>query len=516
MPEWVGLSSQPPDFGNALARVAQIKHIQQQGAAAQQQIDAQNRLTTLAANPDFFRRYIANDPNALAEAAGTGLPGFNMAVPRADLARQQTEFNALFGGAPPAAATPPPNQNATPASMPIGLRNNNPLNIRFAGQPGAEPGEGGFARFPTMEAGIGEAQRQLGLYASRGVNTLRGAISRWAPPSENDTDAYVTRVAQATGIDPDAPINLADPAVTQRILPAMAQVELGQPLPTAGAAAEGPTRGTMPGTPTPTQFAQMARLAAMGNPMAQEFIKTWAPFMRADANNLPLSPEVEAQRIRIAQASRPNTSLTVDQRGETARDKALAEADAATLRNLSASAIDARRLLTLFDRAEAAVQRVPEGAGAQLVPALGQIGKRLGFEVAGADEAEVLRSITNQLSVLQRVPGSGSTSDYEMGLYQQAVARLGNTRDGNLKLLALGRKLAERRIQEAGIFRQNLGKPEMEERLNELGPVFSPEELDYLSGPPASGPVTISGPGGQGSATPPPAAQRPPLTSFQR
>ena len=68
----------------------------------------------------------------------------------------------------------------------------------------------------------------------------------------------MTRVAQATGIDPDAPINLADPAVTQRILPAMAQVELGQPLPTAGAAAEGPTRGTMPGTPTPTQFAQGA------------------------------------------------------------------------------------------------------------------------------------------------------------------------------------------------------------------------------------------------------------------
>ena len=103
MPEWVGLSSQPPDFGNALARIAQIKALERQGAASQQQIDAQNRLTTLAANPDFFRRYIANDPNALAEAAGTGLPGFNMAVPRADLARQQNEFNALFGGnAPPA------------------------------------------------------------------------------------------------------------------------------------------------------------------------------------------------------------------------------------------------------------------------------------------------------------------------------------------------------------------------------------------------------------------------------
>ena len=515
MPEWVGLSSQPPDFGNALARIAQIKALERQGAASQQQIDASNRLAALAGNPDWFRRFTGNDPTALAEAAGTGLPGFNLAVPRADLARQQTEFNALFGGAPPAAATPPPNQNATPASMPIGLRNNNPLNIRFAGQPGAEPGEGGFARFPTMEAGIGEAQRQLGLYASRGVNTLRGAISRWAPPSENNTEAYVTRVAQATGIDPDAPINLADPAVTQRILPAMAQVELGQPLPTAGAAAEGPTRGTMPGTPTPTQFAQMARLAAMGNPMAQEFIKTWAPFMRADANNLPLSPEVEAQRIRIAQASRPNTSLTVDQRGETARDKALAEADAATLRNLSASAIDARRLLTLFDRAEAAVQRVPEGTGAQLVPVLGQIGKRLGFDVAGADEAEVLRSITNQLAVLQRVPGSGSTSDYEMGLYQQAVARLGNTREGNLKLLALGRKLAQRRIQETSIFRQNLGRADMEDRINELGPVFSQEELDYLSGGPAT--AEIPGPGGQGiAAPPPPAAQRPPLSSFQR
>ena len=146
---------------------------------------------------------------------------------------------------------------------------------------------------------------------------------------------------------------------------------------------------------------------------------------------------------------------------------------------------------------------------------LGQIGKRLGFDVAGADEAEVLRSITNQLAVLQRVPGSGSTSDYEMGLYQQAVARLGNTREGNLKLLALGRKLAQRRIQETSIFRQNLGRADMEDRINELGPVFSQEELDYLSGGPAT--AEIPGPGGQGiAAPPPPAAQRPPLSSFQR
>lgn len=37
-------------------------------------------------------------------------------------------------------------------------------------------------------------------------------ISRWAPPVENHTEAYIRAVAADTGIDPDEPLDTLDPA----------------------------------------------------------------------------------------------------------------------------------------------------------------------------------------------------------------------------------------------------------------------------------------------------------------
>ena len=99
----------------------------------------------------------------------------------------------------------------------------------------------------------------------------------------------------------------------------------------------------------------------------------------------------------------------------------------------------ARSLINFFDRAEQAVRAVPEGAAAQFLPIVGQTARALGYDIPGTSEAEVLRGITNQLAALQRVPGSGATTDFEMRLFMQAVPRLGNTREGNLQLLDLGR-----------------------------------------------------------------------------
>ncbi|CAO3446631.1 hypothetical protein [Azospirillum argentinense] len=41
----------------------------------------------------------------------------------------------------------------------------------------------------------------------RRIVTIRQAISRLAPPSENDTAAYVNTVARRLGVDPDAPLD---------------------------------------------------------------------------------------------------------------------------------------------------------------------------------------------------------------------------------------------------------------------------------------------------------------------
>lgn len=101
---------------------------------------------------------------------------------------------------------------------------NNPLNIRYAGQEGAS-NVGGFAAFPTPQAGLQATHDLMSRYGDKGINTLSGLISTWAPPSENNTRAYIDSVSKDTGIPANAPIDLHDPNVRSQIIPAMAKVE---------------------------------------------------------------------------------------------------------------------------------------------------------------------------------------------------------------------------------------------------------------------------------------------------
>lgn len=109
-------------------------------------------------------------------------------------------------------------------------RTNNPLNIRYnqdndwLGQVGQDSG---FASFSDRSYGYRAADRVLENYGKGGVNTLRGAISRFAPPTENDTDNYVTFVSGRLGLDPDAEIDLSDPRTRANMLSAMAKMETG-------------------------------------------------------------------------------------------------------------------------------------------------------------------------------------------------------------------------------------------------------------------------------------------------
>jgi N12 class adenine-specific DNA methylase len=107
-------------------------------------------------------------------------------------------------------------------------RNNNPGNIeygQFAKGLGAIGTDGRFAVFPTYEAGR-RAKESL-LFDSKGYRdkTIYQAISRYAPPSENNTDSYASSVATAAGVSIDTP--LAELSARQRVavLDAMERVE---------------------------------------------------------------------------------------------------------------------------------------------------------------------------------------------------------------------------------------------------------------------------------------------------
>lgn len=87
---------------------------------------------------------------------------------------------------------------ATPAKLRTKADRNNPGDLRFAGQAGAT-NEGGFASFKTLAEGIAASNKQLNLFASRGINTIDKIISKWAPPNENNTAAYKAYISKVVG-----------------------------------------------------------------------------------------------------------------------------------------------------------------------------------------------------------------------------------------------------------------------------------------------------------------------------
>ena len=120
-----------------------------------------------------------------------------------------------------------------------GIRNNNPLNVRRskdkwkglrAVQTDASLASGRlssgsaeskqaslcthydaeFCQFETMEYGWRAAFVLLTrtYYHKYRLYTIRAIVSKWAPPFENKTEAYIQNVSRLTGIDPDEPIGI--------------------------------------------------------------------------------------------------------------------------------------------------------------------------------------------------------------------------------------------------------------------------------------------------------------------
>lgn len=93
-----------------------------------------------------------------------------------------------------------------------GLRNNNPGNIRLGTDwqgMAANQTDPDFVQFISPEYGIRAMAKILDTYLSEGVDTIRSIITRWAPPSENDTQAYIDDVSSTTGIPPDQTVTSA-------------------------------------------------------------------------------------------------------------------------------------------------------------------------------------------------------------------------------------------------------------------------------------------------------------------
>ena len=90
--------------------------------------------------------------------------------------------------------------------MTLGERNNNPLNIRkvpgvrWRGEILPLKGDGGsFVRFESIEWGVRAALKLLRTYRDKyAATSIKEIITRWAPPTENNTDNYIDAVCRLT------------------------------------------------------------------------------------------------------------------------------------------------------------------------------------------------------------------------------------------------------------------------------------------------------------------------------
>ena len=103
-------------------------------------------------------------------------------------------------------------------NVPAPIRNNNP---------GALMPGGKLAQYKTPEEGLAAIDKNLASYGKKGVSTLADVISKWAPPSENDTNSYIAHVAKVTGLDPNQKIDLSNPLIRHQISAGIVQHENG-------------------------------------------------------------------------------------------------------------------------------------------------------------------------------------------------------------------------------------------------------------------------------------------------
>lgn len=119
---------------------------------------------------------------------------------------------------------------------PIGLRNNNPGNLRpgdsWKGMLGTN---GGFIVFENIGYGIRAMTIDLTSKIRNGYNTIGyistpdimgRIINRWAPESENDTSAYIDAVVRSTGMS-EGKLLTADGPTLRKLIRAIIKVENG-------------------------------------------------------------------------------------------------------------------------------------------------------------------------------------------------------------------------------------------------------------------------------------------------
>jgi hypothetical protein len=220
-----------------------------------------------------------------------------------------------------------------------------------------------------------------------------------------------------------------------------------------------------------------------------------APF-KPEAPPEILNPEVQAARIRIAQAGRPQTNINMP------GDKAVTSVDAKRYET-TAGALDVLDTMAPFlERMSGAMEAGAQtGFGQQWALPIKQAAEEVfGVQIPGTSEQEVFKAVQNYLGPKMRTPGSGASSDRDVALFLDSIPSLGKSEQGNRLLMDSYNRIRDRYTQVAQIQQDLLREfdyiPVKEERarLAALGPIFSPEERKAIEAAKTTAPKPSAAP----------------------
>lgn len=117
--------------------------------------------------------------------------------------------------------------------MSRGLRNCNPGNLRISNEKWqgevCPSRDTAFKQFKNMAYGYRAIFKIINTYYTKySLKTIRGVINRYAPPNENNTNAYVDFVSKRVGIGADEEFSIFDKYTLIKLVSAISRMENGK------------------------------------------------------------------------------------------------------------------------------------------------------------------------------------------------------------------------------------------------------------------------------------------------
>ncbi len=180
------------------------------------------------------------------------------------------------------------------------------------------------------------------------------------------------------------------------------------------------------GTPAMRQAGfQMATQARQAMATAQQHAADKA------AQNAPLPPETEAQKIRIAQAGRTQINNSVGA-GETEESKERAKTNVKYLSDTANGAPQIASRLADLSSLDAVIKSVDTGPGTQYQAFLDGVGQKIGVTSGGLkSKSDAVLALTNKIAPTLRQTGSGAQSDAELRGFLLSLPSLSASPGGN-------------------------------------------------------------------------------------